>query len=438
MEKIKELKEDSKAIEKIFSPPNLNIVVSNAVQEYCKNTNENLCEEDKIVVSNYFREHLISLRKQIDEKKKGKCILSQLEYLFNKVTYYSFDDALTLKNLTYSHIRKFILNYSPIEEKIGNDIMKIIYNISYNNSIMKIFKDLSTNYVEDLIKKLLGNEYNIETHVYGSSLYGLNLVSSDIDIRICYEEKDKISKREKNILNYLYNLLIKENKKNGKFKINKIDKAKIPLIKLEIDISDIINSYLCMFNNEYSYLNFEDIKKVKFDISFSHGLNSIELQNINKMTELIKEDLNKNPLIKPIVLIFKLILEKNNLNSESKGLNSTSVIFLTKNIIKTYEKEIVGTYCQKFGKIYRLFLEKFSKYDFTYGIDEKGLDFKIDNNKDKFIIVNPIEINCIYVINNIANNCSKVEEIKSLFKNLLEKFYKNKSICINFKNIETH
>ena len=111
MEKIKELKKNSKAIEKIFSPPNLNIVVSNAVQEYCKNTNENLCEEDKIVVSNYFREHLISLRKQIDEKKKGKCILSQLEYLFNKVTYYSFDDALTLKNLTYSHIRKFILNY---------------------------------------------------------------------------------------------------------------------------------------------------------------------------------------------------------------------------------------------------------------------------------------------------------------------------------------
>ena len=316
--------------------------------------------------------------------------------------------------------------------------MKIIYNISYNNSIMKIFKDSSTNYVEDLIKKLLGNEYNIETHVYGSSLYGLNLVSSDIDIRICYEEKDKIRKREKNILNYLYNLLIKENKKNGKFKINKIDKAKIPLIKLEIDISDIINSYLCMFNNEYNYLNFEDIKKVKFDISFSHGLNSIELQNINKMTELIKEDLNKNPLIKPIVLIFKLILEKNNLNSESKGLNSTSVIFLTKNIIKTYEKEIVGTYCQKLGKIYRLFLEKFSKYDFTYGIDEKGLDFKIDNNKDKFIIVNPIEINCIYGINNIAHHCSKVGKIKSLFKTLLEEFYKNKSISINFKSIETH
>ena len=447
MIKINVLVEDPNIINKIFSKQNLDIVINIATQTYFGNST-NLCEKDRIDLPNYFKEQLSSLKKEIEgnENKKEGSILEQLKYLFNKITYYTFFDVLDIKNVIYINLRKSILNYSSIEEKIGNEILNINRNISYNNAVFKIFKILILNNFEENCKKLLENKYKIDFKSYGSNLYRLNLVSSDIDIRICYEEIDKSTKSDKEILDELYDLLIdeKENIKKDYLEIVEIKKIKeknikVPLIKLKFSLINIIYDYLHLFNNAYQYLKIQDITEVKIDISFSHYSNSNEIENINKMTKLIEDDLKKHPLIKPIVLIFKLILEINHLNSANiGGLNSSSVFFLVKNIIKTNEKDIIGTDSHKIGKIYYLFLKKFSNYNFTYGIDENGLDFSYiqtnkDKNKDKkFMIKNPIVDHTNKLIN-IAYGCTKTEDIKNLFNNLLIEFEKNKRLFLNIQ-----
>ena len=443
--KINELKQHPNIINNIFSKENLDIVVNNIIHTYFEN-NTNLREEDINNLSNTFRKRLIKL-KDIVNKNNDDTIQTKLEKIFDKISFYNFNDYLKLYDFIYSAFRKFLLKYSPDEElkkfflknnlnieKLGKNIQDLMENLNNKNKKLDKYKRKYKRKTQKLLEDLL-KDFNLFFVYFGSNETGLQLLSSDIDIAIYYKEINySITKEEiiyklvgllKEKLGNNY-ILEKENSiyflKRNNYNLKKIEYIlhplnNIPLIKLEYDISQESN---LVKSNIYKYIKKEYLI-IKIDIAFTKDLKFIE--RTNKMTEFIKNDLTKNPLIKPIVLVMKLLLKKYKLNSAyTGGLSPISVFFLTKNIIKTYDKEISGTDSEKIGKILYLFLMKFSNYDFTYGIDENGLDYPINKSenskKKRFLIKNPIENNDNEQVN-IASGSFNTNLIKQLFTKLL-------------------
>ena len=295
-----------------------------------------------------------------------------------------------------------------VEKKI--DLKKTLKYINVINKILKPYKEKKIKEIKQLCKILINNYYDINFIDYGSSITGLELPKSDIDTLIYYISKDKSKSINKIVFGFqLYQLLQieKERKNMVNLSIEKILDAYVPLIKLEYDITNEIDKkYLEMLKKL-------GLTKVKIDITFTNEEDYCQIQE--KVKKFIIKDLKKNPKLKPLVVIIKFYLEKEKLNnSHTGGLNAISVFFLAKHIIVTYEKENL-TLEQLFSK----FLDKYSKYDFTYGLDIYGNIIPYPQNETKKIFIsNSFSNNKNF---NFAYNCSNYEEIFGHFKYLKTK-----------------
>ena len=295
-----------------------------------------------------------------------------------------------------------------VEKKI--DLKKTLKYINVINKILKPYKEKKIKEIKQLCKILINNYYDINFIDYGSSITGLELPKSDIDTLIYYISKDKSKSINKIVFGFqLYQLLQieKERKNMVNLSIEKILDAYVPLIKLEYDITNEIDKkYLEMLKKL-------GLTKVKIDITFTNEEDYCQIQE--KVKKFIIKDLNKYPKLKPLVVIIKFYLEKEKLNnSHTGGLNAISVFFLAKHIIVTYEKENL-TLEQLFSK----FLDKYSKYDFTYGLDIYGNIIPYPQNETKKIFIsNRFSNNKNF---NFAYNCSNYEEIFGYFKYLKTK-----------------
>ena len=119
---------------------------------------------------------------------------------------------------------------------------------------------------------------NSSLYVYGSSLYNLDIDTSDLDLSISIKDNISLADFEK---------YLKENNKNNQYtKINAILSASVPIIKLEIDYlklenNEIYKLYETLITTDYytKNSNVENIKYInKINVDFS--LNSINNNQI--------------------------------------------------------------------------------------------------------------------------------------------------------------
>ena len=229
----------------------------------------------------------------------------------------------------------------------------------------KIKKEIK-NYFELIIKNIYKN--NSELEIYGSSLFQLDIESSDLDLSISTESKLSLD----SLIIYISN----NNHNKQYLKIKYINTASIPIIKLEVDYmkldNDKINYYynalinnnyynICIKNNYYKEFNI-----IKVDIS----LKSINYKQIN----FIKKGINDFPQIKPLIKILKKLLIFKNLNNSYKGGMSSYCLFL---IIYSYLK--INQNISKDNNNYGSLLMGFLYYyvnciDFTYTEINPNLD----------------------------------------------------------------
>ena len=393
--KIAQLKEDEKIPQTIFSKPFLSHISQKIKEFYYQNNN--LTEEDKYPIKQLVKNQLNDLQQYISEYKTSQ---EQLEKLFEKITFYSSSDILNSYHYTFVCFRKFLLNCSSYIylTKILNDLLT---KISNENKFLKPYKDLIVSQIKTILSSELKRYYNIDYTDYGSSAMGLDIESSDRDILIYFEIKNK-----------LYFL----SPQHFYQKVKELINEKLPYLTVNTIYPKSIDQLIRL---EYK----QNQKEIKIDITFTKDKKYAEY--LKKMIELVKSDLEKNPNLGPLTRIVKSILYHKGLNIVYKGgLNSLSVFFLCKHIVIIYKKTNPSL-----GLLLYLFLEKYSKYDFTYGIDENGREFPYDqsNLKDyekRFIIKNPIIIKNKYDFNhmngNIASGCFEPKKIIDLFKELLK------------------
>ena len=380
--KIAQLKEDEKIPQTIFSKPFLSHISQKIKEFYYQNNN--LTEEDKYPIKQLVQNQLNDLQQYISEYKTSQ---EQLEKLFEKITFYSSSDILNSYHYTFVCFRKFLLNCSSYTylTKTLNDLLEKIIK---KKQFLEPYKDIIVSQIKTILSSELKQIYNIDYTDYGSSAMGLDIESSDRDILIFFETKNKSY-----FLSPIYFYQ----------KVKELINEKLPYLTVNTIYPKSIDLLLQL---EYK----QNQKEIKIDITFTQNKKYVEY--LKKMIELVKSDLEKNPNLGPLTRIVKSILYHKGLNIVyTGGLNSLSVFFLCKHIIITYEKANPSL-----GFLLYLFLEKYSKYDFTYGIDENGKEFPYDqsNLKDhekRFIII---------MNGNIASGCFEPKKIIDLFKELLK------------------
>ena len=361
----------------------------------------------------------------INEIKKEK---DSIPLHINSITFSSTTDKSENEENTFIinnivNQENFISDKSQNNIKISHHFQQLHNNIEEYYNILEDFLIIQRKIKIELVKyfsTIIKNVYNnAEIMVYGSSLYNLDIDSSDLDLSISTKENIALMDLEK---------YLKENNNNNQYsKLNGIFSASVPIIKLEIDYLKIENDeikklyellkekiYYRKYNNSP---NTNYINKINIDIS----LNSIN----TKQTEFIKNSLNKFPEIIPLIKIIKKILQLKNMNnSYHGGMNSYCLFLLIYSYIKfTYKQKDNNDNNEiNYGSLLIGILSFYTNYiDFNYTIIDPCADipFIIEYSLETIpTIIEPISKQ------NASKTIYKIFDVVECLRNVFEDIYR--------------
>ena len=220
--------------------------------------------------------------------------------------------------------------------------------------------------VEKLIQTGLSKKYEIKFGHYGSFFTNLSIEGSDVDIRVYYKPLKPNLDFLKDIINLLNSHL------NEFDNINPILSASVPVINLQINISQEINYDTLKF---MSYFDKKDISHINIDLTFTSD--EKEFKRPEEIVNYINKNVKNYEDIRPLLLVIKRYFRIMKMNkSFTGGLSSYSLFLLILAFLKNCEEKM------NLGKLLYYFMEKYSFYDFkNYGIDVEGKDlyYPLDN-----------------------------------------------------------
>ena len=308
--------------------------------------------------------------------------------------------------------------YSFLSNNISELSKEIIENtrkVNKNKEILQTIREKYIKKIYEIINIILKNK-NIDflCSFYGSSISGLSIENSDIDIMV----KLKQNKTEYNYINRIMQDVfnnLKKNNINYLTNIMPIYTASVPVIKLECDLSN--DEY---FSHEINNiikscdLSYNDITKLYFDVTFFEVENENNKIPSELMVEYIKESIILYPQIIDIIYIMKRFLFNKKLNKSYKGgISSYSLFLLTLAFIKNFK----DYYNIPIGSFLIEYLYYYSNFDFYNYIiqpnNEKEIYLKTEKN-----LIYKYNLNIIDPITgiNVAKNTFKIDEIKNAFK----------------------
>ena len=382
----KNKKEDSDNIEieninnnnDILTKTNENNSKNNNITELNNNINENN-NEKQANISNINNNDKKEKNKNkefflydVKEKKKNNNINNNKADKNNEKKNHTIDNIKTKNNYKEDKKNNIInnnnLNISPEKfNKLNEDIDKFNRDIESMLKILRKIKEIIKNHFELIIKEIYPNNSKLE--MYGSSLYQLDIESSDLDLSIVIHNSN-IS------LDSLVKYLLNDKNKDLYLNVNPIYTASIPVVKLEmnyLNLNDdkINNLYESLITNNYYKIciinkYYKDFKNIKVDISLK-SINYSQIDFINKA-------ISNFPQIKPLIKILKKLLLYKNMNNSYKGGMSSYCLFL---IMYSYLKIELNLDDNNYDNVSLLlgFLYYYTNYiDFNYTIINPILD----------------------------------------------------------------
>ena len=313
----------------------------------------------------------------------------------------------------YNFISNNILEFS--KEIIENTI-----KVNNNKTILEKSREKYIKKIYELINIFLNNEkIDFLCSFYGSSISGLSIENSDIDIMV----KLKENKNENDYLSKVMNILVNNLKNydlNYISNIIPIFSASVPVIKLE-----------CNLNNDESFskevntlmkkcnLSYNDITKLYFDITFFVMENVQNKIPSELMVDYIKESTMIYPQIIDIIYIMKRFLFNKNLNkSYQGGISSYSLFLLILAFIKYYK----NSHQIPIGSLLTEFLNHYINFNFYNSVIQPNLDDNIYTSFENAEEFNKYSLNIIDPITglNVAKSTFKIDQIKKAFREGLD------------------
>ena len=319
----------------------------------------------------------------------------------------------------------FFNNYVPSEkffESMNKEINNYCSITNINKTNLSPIFEKYLEKIENIIQNGLQNNYEIKFGHYGSYFTDLSIEGSDLDILIYYKSKNEFQDFYKDIIE-----LLTIHKNEFDF-INPILTASVPIIKLQIDISEEIKD-LKMKNMFYFESN--EISKINIDLSISQD--EKDYQRSHDIVSYINQSVEEYPQIKSIILILKRFFKQMKMNkSFTGGLSSFSLYLLALCFCK------YNIQCESVAKLLYFFMENFSYFDYAnfginvedenyfYSLDQNNnnnendadnfsetdttsTDFELMNKKDEIYIIDPL------TKLNVAKSSFKVDEIRYTF-----------------------
>lgn len=313
--------------------------------------------------------------------------------------------------------------FSFISNNIQEFSKEIINNTSKVNKNKEILQKIREKYIKTIYEKinsiLFNEKLDFLCSFYGSSISGLSIENSDVDILV----KLKKSKND-NDFNYIRKVMdiivynLRKSNINYISNIFPIYTASVPVIKLEcnlckdetftLEVNEILKNY---------ELNYDEITNLSFDITFFEVEKEDNKIPSELMIDYIKECIIIYPKIVDIIYILKRFLFNRKLNrSYEGGISSYSLFLLTLAFIKYFE----NNYDMPIGSILIEYLNYYSNFDFyssiiqPYQNDKNEIYRKNDNNS----ILYKYNLNIIDPItgSNVSKSTFKMDQIKNTFK----------------------
>ena len=349
------------------------------------------------------------------------------------------------KGRTYKN--KHNNNLSPYSF-IPNDILELSkeildYKIKVNKN-KEFLQQIKEKYIKNMYEQiniiLIDEKVDFLCSFYGSTISGLSIENSDIDILVKLREN-------KNEKNYIHNIMeklvdnLKKKKINYVTTINPIFSASVPVIKLECDLSND-ESFSHEINNllKKCEVSYNDITKLYFDITFFEVENEQNKIPSELMIDYIKEYTIIYPEIIDIIYIMKRFLFIRKLNkSYQGGISSYSLFLLTLAFVKdkNHSNNYNNNYEISIGSLLIEYLYFYTNFNFYNNVIQPNQDdniFSIIEDEPNFKKSNLNIIDPITGLN-VAKSTFKIEEIQKAFREGLYKILGH-SYSISGNNIK--
>ena len=219
------------------------------------------------------------------------------------------------------HQNPILISYKQFP-KLTDDIINFNNDLESLLIIMREIKYQIRSHFDFIIHQIF-KKSSLKLEIYGSSLYLLDIESSDLDISISSSDSDI---NLENIVTFL-----NSNNDDKKYlNINFISTASIPIIKLDVDFLKLNNSkinelYKKLKKNKY----YEKCLKDELYKSFNIIKVDISLNSINyNQIKFIKQGITQFPQIIFLIKILKKLLLYKHMNNSYKGGMSSYCLFL--------------------------------------------------------------------------------------------------------------
>ena len=356
----------------------------------------------------------LNLSKNNSEQNKNNFLIGSNYPRFTSFNFHS------KKKRTYRNNHFIYNNNNYIPNNIVQLSQEIIDNTIKVNNNKKILQQIREKYIKKIYENiniiLRNSKVEFQCAFYGSSISGLSIENSDVDIMV----KLRKNSNEKNYINEIMNILV-ENLQKSDLKYIKnifpISSASVPVIKLNCDFSDTPLFFeelnLILIKNNNISINYNDINKLYFDITFFLTENELEKIPSELMIDYIKECTLNYPQIFDIVYIMKRFLFNKKLNkSYQGGISSYSLFLMTLAFIKLYK----NNYDIPIGSLFIEYLYFYSNFNFYNTLiqpsKENNIFENIENNLQKcsLNIIDPItELN-------VAKSTFKIDQVQNAFR----------------------
>ena len=355
-----------------------------------------------------------------------------------KFTSFNFKSKKNCKNHKNKHNTSSPFNFlSNNVIELSKEINDNTNNVNRNKEILQKIRDKYIKNIFSKINTILTNEkINFACTLYGSSVSGLSIENSDIDIMVKIKKNINNENFVKNIMGILEQKLKEENLAYI-ININPIFSASVPVIKLACDLSNE-KSFSAEITNilEKYKLSYKEITKLFFDITFFEVKNEQDILPSEQMIDYIKKSISVYPHIIDIVYLMKRFLFYRKLNkSYQGGISSYSLFLLTLAFFKYFKNK----YEVPLGSLLIEYLNYYSNFNFYTTI------IKPDKDDDLFSeIENESEYsNILKILDpitglNVAKSTFKIDEIQDAFREGLDNIIGNLYLSNKCEELNTY
>ena len=376
-------------------------------KEKQKSTNEDSNQNNKININENDNKNQINMTINIINN----------QYIYQQYPFINFN----FNNLALMQSQFFYYYQVPSDEFFEILSKEIKTYESFTSKNIEILDKIRNKYyikVEKMIEFGLNKKYEIKFGHYGSFFTNLSIEGSDVDIRVYYRPL-------KPNLDFLNDIIYLLNEHEDEFEnINPILSASVPVIVLQINISnEINNSNILKF---LSYFEKKDISHINIDLTFTSDEN--EFKRPGQIVNYINKCVKNYEDIRPLLLVVKRYFRVMKMNKSFTGGLSSYSLFL---LILAFLKDIKGK--MSLGKLLYYFMEKYSFFDYkNYGIDVEGEEYyfplniinfqEIEGNSDNIYEKErkeEIKILDPFTKLNVAKSSFQLDQIKCTFNKAL-------------------